>query len=145
MELISLPITLVTAGGAAIINVWLALRVVAVRRAQRIALGDEGSPRLLARMRAQANFVEYAPFVLILIGLIELTQGPSMWLWLASVAFLLARVLHPFGMDGVRYCRPIGTAATLALLAALGLYAITLPFGAGQHNRSSMEVASPQG
>ena len=76
MDSIGLPVTLVTAGGAAIINFWLAMRVGAARRATGVSIGDGGDLRLIARMRAQANFVEYAPFILILIGLIEFTEGP---------------------------------------------------------------------
>src|SRR5690242_20921870 len=96
----ALPITLTTAGAAALINVWLAFRVGQARHASGVLIGDGGDERLTARMRAQANFVEYAPFVLILIGLIELTRGPSLALWIASAAFLLARLAHPLGMDG---------------------------------------------
>jgi uncharacterized membrane protein YecN with MAPEG domain len=34
-------------------------------------VGDLGIPVLRARMRAHANFVEYTPFVLILMALLE--------------------------------------------------------------------------
>ena len=146
MDMVTLPITLVTAGGAAIINFWLAMRVGKARQASGVSIGDGGDQRLTARMRAQANFVEYAPFILILIGLIEFTSGPSLWLWIASVAFLLARVAHPFGMDGVRYCRMAGIAVTMLLLLGLGLYAIALPLRAGSVTSApSMEVAPPRG
>jgi uncharacterized membrane protein YecN with MAPEG domain len=127
MELMALPITMVTAGGAALISVWLAMRIGAIRRARGISIGDGGDQALVARMRAHANFVEYAPFILILIGVIELAHGPSLWLWVASVVFLLARVAHPFGMDGVRGCRMAGTVATLGLLIVLGIYAVATP------------------
>lgn len=143
MNAIMLPITLVAAGGAAIINFWLAVRVSSVRHAEGVSIGDGDRPRLAARMRAQANFVEYAPFILILIGLIELTRGSSLWLWLASVAFLIARVLHPFGMDGVRYCRMIGTLVTFALLLGLGLYAVMSPFETVPPDHGRQIVVSP--
>ena len=125
---IVLPITLVTAGAAALINAWLVFRVGQVRRASGISIGDGGDQRLIARMRAQANFVENAPFILILIGLIELGQGPSLWLWVASIAFLLARIVHPLGMDGMRWGRMAGTIVTLLLLIGLGLYAVLTPW-----------------
>ncbi len=44
-----------------------------------------------------------------------------------SVAFLAARILHPLGMDGMKYGRPVGTTITFLLLLGLGLYAISLP------------------
>jgi uncharacterized membrane protein YecN with MAPEG domain len=146
MELVMLPITMVTAGGAALINVWLAFRVGQARHASGVMIGDGGNERLTARMRAQANFVEYAPFILILIGLIELTAGPSLWLWLASVLFLLARLAHPFGMDGVRWCRMIGSTVTLLLLVALGLYAVVTPLRTSAvHPHPTFEAVPPRG
>ena len=53
-------------------------------------------------MRAQANFIEYTPFVLILIGLIELAEGSQLWLWIVGVVYILARIAHGFGMDRPR-------------------------------------------
>ncbi|HEU4960669.1 MAG TPA: MAPEG family protein [Sphingomonas sp.] len=130
MGIAALPITLVTAGGAALIALWLAIRTGRARRAAGVSIGDGGDERLRARMRAQANYVESAPFILILIGLIETTEGPSLWLWAASVVFLLARVAHPFGMDGIRYCRTVGATVTMVLLLGLGLYAVLTPLTA---------------
>jgi uncharacterized membrane protein YecN with MAPEG domain len=146
MEMVMLPITMVTAGCAALINVWLAFRVGQMRHASGVMIGDGGNERLTARMRAQANFVEYAPFILILIGLIELTGGSSLWLWLASVLFLLARLAHPFGMDGVRWCRMIGSTVTLLLLVGLGLYAVVTPLRTSAVNPHPMiEAVPPRG
>ena len=60
-----LPITLTTAAGLALLSAWLGSRVVQVRRRHKVALGDGSIPEVLARMRAQANFNEYAyPFTL---------------------------------------------------------------------------------
>jgi len=127
MNPIMLPVTLTTAGGTALIALWLAMRTGGARRAAKISIGDGGDPALICRMRAQANFTEYAPFILILIALIEFSSGTSTWLWVASVAFLLARIAHPLGMDGMKFGRSIGTALTFLLLLGLGLYAISLP------------------
>ncbi|WP_010184207.1 MAPEG family protein [Sphingomonas sp. PAMC 26605] len=125
---ILLPIALVSAGAAAILNVWLALRTSAIRRQTGIGIGDGGNEALIRRMRAHANFIEAAPFIVILIALIEITTGSSLWLWGASVLFVLARIAHAVGMDGVRFGRAAGTRVTFALLLALGGYAVTLPF-----------------
>lgn len=128
MGSIMLPITLMTAGAAAILNLWLAMRTGAVRTKAKVSIGDGGNEMLIRRMRAHANFVEYAPFIIILIGLIEFTTGTSLWLWIASALFLLARVAHPLGMDGLPAGRMIGTLVTFVLLLGLGGYAVTLPF-----------------
>jgi len=143
MPMILLPITLTTAGASALIAFWLALRTGNARRAAKVSIGDGGDPGLIARMRAQANFVEYAPFVLILIALIEFSSGTSIWLWIASVAFLVARILHPLGMDGMRAGRTIGTGITFLLLVGLGLYAISLPLIAKHEAKPTVIEALP--
>ena len=143
MPMILLPITLTTAGAGALIAFWLALRTGNVRRAAKVSIGDGGDAALICRMRAQANFGEYAPFILILIGLIEFSSGTSIWLWVASVAFLIARIAHPLGMDGMRFGRTIGTAITFLLLVGLGLYAISLPLIAKHESKPTVIELAP--
>lgn len=128
MEAIILPVALATTAACALINLWLALRVGLVRRSEKISIGDGGSAKLTARMRAQLNFAEYAPVVLILIALIELAVGTEDWLWAVAVVFVVARILHPFGMDGWRPGRAIGILLTFLVIAGLALYAASIPF-----------------
>ena len=127
MTNILLPVTLVTAGGLALINFWLGMRIGQVRRTTKIGVGDGGHEPLVRRMRAQANFIEYAPLVLVLVGLVELNTGSTVWLWIVASAFLIARVLHGFGMDGWSLGRGVGTGVTMLVMVGLGLYAIALP------------------
>ena len=140
-----MTISLVTAGAAAIINLWLAIRTGAVRNKSKVMIGDGGNEMLIRRMRAHANFVEYAPFILILIALIEFTTGSSWWLWGASVAFLVARLLHPLGMDVLLIGRMIGTVLTFALLVGLGGYAISIPLFANHATSTVAPSAVPAG
>ncbi len=123
-----LPVALVTAGAAALLNFWLGLRVSRLRISEKIMVGDGGNPRLIARMRAQLNFVEYAPIVLILIALIELARGTQAWLWGVALLFIVARVLHAFGMDGWRPGRMIGIALTMLTMLGLAAYAVFLGY-----------------
>jgi uncharacterized protein len=140
MDGIMLPVTLMAAGGSALIAFWLALRTGAARRAAKVSIGDGGDPKLIARMRAQANFTEYTPFILILIALIELTAGTSTWLWIAGALLLIARMAHGLGMDGLRGGRTFGTAATFLLLVGLALYAVTIPLLASHHTPKTIEL-----
>jgi uncharacterized membrane protein YecN with MAPEG domain len=128
MDAIILPVTLATAAACALLNVWLAVRIGQVRRAEKVSIGDGGNPRLIARMRAQLNFVEYAPIVLILIGLIELAVGTETWLWAVAALFVFARILHAFGMDGWMPGRGIGIAVTLLVTIGLAGYAAAIPY-----------------
>lgn len=147
MPLTPLPITLVLAGGLALINLWLSIRVGQVRRAEKVFVGDGGSEALIRRMRAQAKFVENAPFVLALVAAIEFSTGTSTWLWIAAVAFLAARVAHAIGMDGrLGQARLIGTVVTMLLLLGLGVWAIALPFVARADSRPAIvDMAVPNG
>lgn len=127
-----LPITLTIAGAAALLNIWLARRVGQIRMSNKISIGDGGNEALTARMRAQANFVEYTPFFLILLGLIELAIGSKTWLWVVAVIYILGRIAHGFGMsrphpDKLRL-RMIGIIVTFLVLVGLALYAIALPY-----------------
>lgn len=127
-----LPITLTIAGAAALLNIWLARRVGQMRLAHKVSIGDGGNEALIARMRAQANFIEYTPFVLILIGLIELAEGSQLWLWIVAVLYILARIAHGFGMDRPSpdplRLRTIGIIVTALILFGLAVYAIVLPY-----------------
>jgi uncharacterized membrane protein YecN with MAPEG domain len=128
-----LPITLTIAGAAALVNMWLGGRVGRMRVAHKVSIGDGGIEPLTRRMRAQANFVEYAPFFLILLGLVELAVGSPLWLWIVGALFILARIAHGFGMDHPppSRLRMIGIIMTAVLLVGLALYAIALPYLAG--------------
>jgi uncharacterized protein len=127
-----LPITLTIAGAATLLNLWIARRVGQMRLAHRISIGDGGNEALTARMRAQANFVEYTPFFLILLALIELAVGSRTWLWLVAAVYILGRICHVFGMDRPHpdklRLRMIGIMVTLFVLLGLALYAIALPY-----------------
>lgn len=93
-----LPVTLATAAACAVINIWLAVRLVRGRVRGKVMVGDGGDPAMLSGMRAHANFIEYAPIVLILMGLIEFARGPLVALWVLGMLFVIARVAHPLGM-----------------------------------------------
>lgn len=125
-----LPITLTIAGAAALINLWLGFRVSRLRRAPHLMIGDGGDPRITAAMRAHSNFVEYAPFVLILIAGIELAGGSATWLWAAGIVFVLARLAHPFGMGDGRplALRAAGMLGTAAVLIGLAGWALSLTY-----------------
>jgi hypothetical protein len=126
-----LPVTLAAAAAAAILNIWLALRIGALRTSLKISVGDGGSEPLQRRMRAQANFVENTPFVLALILVIELSGKGQPWLAYVAGAYMLARVAHGFGMDGgaAQIGRMVGTIVTLLVL--LGLAVVASLIGAG--------------
>lgn len=127
-----LPVTLSTFAAAAILAMWLGMRVGRVRVKEKIAHGDGGHPLLTRRMRAQVNNVEYTPFVLLLIGAIELAGLGGDWLAFVAGAYIVVRVLHAFGMDqdnATNRLRAIGTGGTMLALLGLGVYAALIAGG----------------
>ncbi len=142
--MIILPITLTIAGAAALLNIWLARRVGQIRISDKISIGDGGNQSLATRMRAQANFVEYTPFFLILLALIELAVGSRTWLWAVAVVYILGRIAHAFGMGRTQpdplKLRMIGIIVTFLVLLGLAVYAIALPYLATP--RSSITYAA---
>ena len=131
--MIILPITLTAAGGAALINLWLAIRCGQVRTKHKINMGDGGNEAMIAAMRAQSNHVEFTPFVLILLALVELAWGSPTWLWIVSGAYMAARVLHGLGMTGTfKPGRGIGIMVTMLVTLGLAGLAIAIPYLAPQ-------------
>jgi len=121
-----LPITLTLAAACAFLNIWLASRCGRVRMKAGVLHGDGGNILLGRRMRAHANFAEYAPIVLILFGLVEMALGTSLWLWLPAFAFLIARVAHGFGMDADRPTPWRAGGIIVTMLVTVGLAATAL-------------------
>lgn len=126
-----LPITLSAAAAAAVLNFWLSTRIGLVRRAHLVAHGDGGHVQLSRRMRAQTNFVEYTPFILILCAAIELAGRGGLPLSLAMALYMLARVAHAIGMDGdgVPKTRQVGISVTFLTLLGLAIYAALIAGG----------------
>ena len=121
-----LPVTLTSAAAAALIALWLMVRIVRLRMGLKVLHGDGGDPLLARRIRAQLNFVESAPFVLILIAALELAGRAGLWLTLMAGVFWLGRVMHALGMDaeGENKLRMAGTIITLVTLLVLAVVGV---------------------
>ncbi|WP_428682848.1 MAPEG family protein [Sphingopyxis sp.] len=122
--MIILPISLTIAAGAALLNLWLTMRVGRMRGQEKVSIGDGGSEPLIRRMRAHSNFVENTAFVLILLALVELGVGSSVWLWAVGALYLVGRILHAIGMDGAMWGRMAGTIITMLTQLGLAGFAI---------------------
>ena len=123
-----LPITLSAAAAAALINFWLGMRIAQIRTREKVSIGDGGNELLTRRMRAQLNFAENTPLVLILIALVELAGRGGLWLNLVAAVFLIGRVLHAIGMDGgsLKWGRSAGMAANMLTFAILVVTALLI-------------------
>ncbi|HVY65119.1 MAG TPA: MAPEG family protein [Gammaproteobacteria bacterium] len=123
--------TLITAGMLGVLYAFLAATVIRSRIRNRVSLGDGGHPELLARIRAHGNFGEYVPFLLILMGLVELAGGSPTFLTWSGVALVVLRVLQAVGVWKRVAPQPLriaGTAGTLFLLVYYSVWAIVIGY-----------------
>lgn len=129
MPVVAAPATaLLFAAALGLVNIWLAARAGLARRRTRTSLGDGGNGLMLARMRAHANFTEYVPMALILMALIEMMGGRGTGLWAIGSLLVVARLLHPFGMErpGTNPLRMGGLFLTIGCTAMLVGWAVVM-------------------
>ena len=126
-----LPATLTAAAACALVNIWLGLRIGRLRTSEKISIGDGGHDLLARRMRAQLNFAENTPLILILIAGIELAGKGGAWLLPVGGVYALGRVAHGIGMDGgsLEKGRMIGTIVTMLTLLGLAVVAVLVVAG----------------
>ena len=102
----------------------LAVRVVMYRRAHSIGLGDANDGELRKRVRAHGNAIEYLPFGMILLLLLELNQTAPLLLHVFGIVLIVARVAHAWGVSrhsGLSAGRALGVTFTFAVLLAMAL------------------------
>jgi len=126
----ALPVTTLATGLLGLLLVVLSFRVIAVRRAGQVSLGTGGNPLLEKRMRSHANFCEYVPFCLLLLGLLEAGGAlPAPALQALAALLVVARLAHPFGLEGAGMAfRMVGMIGTFSvvIIGALALLAQAL-------------------
>jgi uncharacterized protein len=114
-------ITSLYAGLLAIVCIALSAPVGLMRGKKNIALGDHGDAEMTVAIRRHANFTEYVPLALVLMALVELNGGPKTLLYILGAVLVVARIVHPFGLDTTnlnKWQRIAGTAATLIVTGA---------------------------
>ena len=129
-----MPITALYAALLAPLYIILAGRVIRARRAGKIAVGDGGDTTLLRRMRVHANFAEYVPFALILLGLSESLGSPPLLLHAIGAALLLGRLSHAIGMsrdNEILAFRGMGMIATFTVIIVAALSCLAAIFTRG--------------
>lgn len=128
-----LPVTLATAGALGLLYLVLAARIVQLRVRYRVSLGDRVADPAQAevlqqRVRAHANLGEFAPFILLLMGLIEQAAAGRLLLGAVGVLLVLARLAHAVGihLPTPNPLRIFGTFGTFTILGLLSLWALWL-------------------
>jgi uncharacterized membrane protein YecN with MAPEG domain len=113
------PITALYAGLLGLLILVLAFRVVAVRRATAIGLGDGGDALLLTRIRIHGNAAEYVPLALLLMLMLEINGTSAAWLHGLGIALVVGRLAHAQGLSqaaGVTAGRFVGNVLTWSVI-----------------------------
>jgi uncharacterized membrane protein YecN with MAPEG domain len=123
--------TLSAAAAAAVINIWLSIRIGQLRTKLKISVGDGGNELLQRRMRAQLNFAENTPVVLVMLAAIEFARLGNPYLLYIGAIYSIGRVLHGLGMDGGSFGigRTIGTLITMLTQLGLAIWGILIVSG----------------
>lgn len=119
-----IPVTALYAGLHGLLLMVLSGLVIRQRVKQHVDLGDGGNEAMLRAMRVQANFVEYVPLALLLLGVWELNGGPRLWMHVAGITLLVARLFHAWGIShasGPSIGRGVGVFGTWAVLLGLSV------------------------
>ena len=123
-----------------ILAIWLLIlstRVIALRGVSFLkffAFNYFGEKALSRSVRAQGNFIEYAPIFLILLFIAEFNGSHPHFLYLASCLFLISRLMHGIGFGFTRhspFLRVGGTTLTfisILMIAVFNIYEVISSF-----------------
>jgi uncharacterized membrane protein YecN with MAPEG domain len=75
------------------------MRVVFMRRRNRIAFGDGDNASIRGAIRAHAHFAEYVPIIVLMVAALELLGTPAIQLHMLLGTLLVSRIIHPFGLQ----------------------------------------------
>ncbi|NKJ94701.1 hypothetical protein GFM14_24645 [Rhizobium leguminosarum bv. viciae] len=93
-----LPITSLFAAAFAVALVALSFPISMRRLKVGDMVGDSTDEDLRRRIRAQGNFIEYVPFGVLLLGLVEAQNGTTTIVLTIGSLLAFGRVLHAIGM-----------------------------------------------
>ena len=135
MTPLAIPIPITTITALPLVAIWFTLwiGVTSTRAALNTSIGDGGNPALLQKIRRHGNFIEWVPFVLVLMILAELQGTGSLWLHAAGVLLVIGRAAHPFGLKIDTAGHPLryvgnGTNILATAILAVALICVKLGF-----------------
>jgi uncharacterized membrane protein YecN with MAPEG domain len=119
----------VTAFYAGLLAAWflvLSTKVV-LRRQSGPSLGDGGNPLMLRLIRGHANFAEYVPLIVVMMGLLELGHTSVYLLHALGITLLVGRLLHGYSLSFTehhKFGRFWGAALTFLVLGVCAVLCV---------------------
>jgi uncharacterized protein len=111
-----------------LIAIWFVLwiGVTSTRSTMNQSIGDAGNSALLQKIRRHGNFIEWVPFVLLLMTIAELQGAGALWLHAAGALLLIGRIAHPFGLKIESAGHPLRYVGNGTNILAVAILAVTL-------------------
>lgn len=79
--------------------IFLSVRVVRIRRQEKVGIGDANNVRLRRAIRAHGNFAEYVPLAVILTAFVEIQQFAAITVHALCWILIIGRVIHAYGVS----------------------------------------------
>lgn len=106
----------------AVLFLVLWFRVTVTRSSLKVSIGDAGNVALHEKVRQHGNFIEWTPFVLLLMVIAEGNGADAIWLHVSGALLLAGRLIHPFGLVASNAAHPLRIVGnTASLLATLNV------------------------
>lgn len=126
-----LHITSYYAAVLALLFILLSIKTIKTRRQHKVAIGDGGEKSILRASRVHANFAEYVPLTILLIGMLEMQGFTTLIIHSLGILLVLARIAHAYGVSQTNEnfkFRIFGTATTINIIAICALLLLTKSF-----------------
>ena len=129
-----LQITALYASLLAFIYIKLSTNVIKLRRFHKVSLGYKNHKDLEQAIRAQANFIEYVPFSLILLSCLEINKIHPLIVFILGGLLLVGRFLHAksFTLPGTDKIKRVQgmkcTFWSIRLMAAMLIFSFLISF-----------------
>ena len=79
--------------------IFLSVRVVRIRRQEKVGIGDANNLRLRRAIRAHGNFAEYVPLTVILTAFVEIQQFAVIIIHALCWMLIIGRLIHAYGVS----------------------------------------------
>jgi uncharacterized protein len=125
-----LQITALYASLLAFVYIKLSTNVIKLRRIHKVSLGHKNHKDLEQAIRAQANFIEYVPFGLILLSCLEINKIHPLIVFILGGLLFVGRFLHAKsfiipGIDKIKRVQGMKcTLWSIRLMAAMLIFSL---------------------